>query len=229
MQDYPKLLLQASKTIPVNRDCLVVTLPRFMAWSPVKNDYVRAAALKARTGFEESPRSGEADVQELFRKQIMSVNDCPCCKGEGERNVVIEERAHVCLWPCCGCTVEAIHRHFGKNVVIRKGSVLIVRCKNWHLDNVEIDGCCVIGEEQVGNDASVSLRHVSIHNKGWSYVDIDKEDATIPIIYRMRGYRVEKKEQCVFSVAKPGSYVVENREFDGAVECVLGESDCRVC
>ena len=95
MQDYPKLLLQASKTIPVNRDCLVVTLPRFMAWSPVKNDYVRAAALKARTGFEESPRSGEADVQELFRKQIMSVNDCPCCKGEGERNVVIEEGAHV--------------------------------------------------------------------------------------------------------------------------------------
>ena len=60
-------------------------------------------------------------------------------------------------------------------------------------------------------------------------MDIDKEDATIPIIYRMRGYRVEKKEQCVFSVAKPGSYVVENREFDGAVECVLGESDCRVC
>ena len=75
MQDYPKLLLEASREMPVNRDCLVVTLPRFMAWSPVKNDYARAAALKAKTGFEESPRSGEADVQELFKRQILSLND----------------------------------------------------------------------------------------------------------------------------------------------------------
>ena len=71
MQDYPKLLLQASKEIEVNRTGLVVTFPRFMAWSPVKNDYQRAALLKAKTGFEESPRSGEADILALFRKDIL--------------------------------------------------------------------------------------------------------------------------------------------------------------
>lgn len=228
MQDYPKLLLEASREMPVNRDCLVVTLPRFMAWSPVKNDYARAAALKAKTGFEESPRSGEADVQELFKRQILSLNDCPVCRQEGRR-VVIEEDAHVCLWPCTGCTVEEIHGHFGKNVVIRKGSAFIVRCANWFLEDVEIDGCCVLGEEEEGEDVSLTLRHVVVRNKGWKYVPIDVNDERIPIVYRMRGYVVEKSEQCVFSASKPGIYAVEDKMFEGSACIRLGNESCCVC
>ena len=37
----------------------------------------------------------------------------------------IEEGAHICLWPECGVTTEELHKHIGKNVVIKKGSVLI--------------------------------------------------------------------------------------------------------
>ena len=167
-------------------------------------------------------------MQELFKRQILSLNDCPVCKEEGRR-VVIEEDAHVCLWPCTGCTVEEIHGHFGKNVVIRKGSVFIVRCANWFLEDVEIDGCCVLGEEEEGEDVSLTLRHVVIRNKGWKYVPIDVNDERIPIVYRMRGYVVEKSEQCVFSASKPGIYAVEDKTFEGSACIRLGNESCCVC
>ena len=121
MQDYPKLLLQASKEMEVNRTCLVVTFPRFMAWSPVKNDYQRAAMLKAKTGFEESPRSGEADILALFRKQLLTLNECVECNPQKEPRIVIEDGAYVCLWPEAGVCTEELHRHIG-------GSRCIVLC-----------------------------------------------------------------------------------------------------
>ena len=227
MQDYPKLLLETKKEESVNSTCLVVTFPRFMAWSPVKNDYTRAAMLKEKTGFEESPRSGEADIMELFRKQILSVNDCPCCSQSGPRNVVIEEGAHICLWPESGTTTEEIHSHIGSNVVIKKGSVVVIRCQNWYLDNVEIDGCLVLGDPDISTQDAINrtltIRNVKIHNKGWHYVTIDPKDMSFDIVYRMRGYVVNREEQCVVSIQAPNAYSIENLNLTGSQRIVLKE------
>lgn len=214
MQDYPKLLLQASKEIPVNRTCLVVTFPRFMAWSPVKNDYERAAQLKAKTGFEESPRSGEADILALFRRQLLTLNECVACNPQGEKRIDIEDGAYVCLWPEAGVCTEELHGHIGRNVVIKKGSVLVIKTPHWFIDHFTLDGCCVIEDDASVNgqktDAAVELVNVTVQNKGWHYVDIDKNDMSIGIVVRMRGYDVKREEQCVIRVNAPGTHRLEN-------------------
>ena len=214
MQDYPKLLLQASKEMEVNRTCLVVTFPRFMAWSPVKNDYQRAALLKAKTGFEESPRSGEADILALFRKQLLTLNECVECNPQKEPRIVIEDGAYVCLWPEAGVCTEELHRHIGKNVVIKKGSVLVIKTPNWFIDDFTLDGCCVIEDDCSVNgkktEAALELKGVVVQNKGWHYFDIDKDDMSIGIVVRMRGYDVKREEQCVIRVNAPGKHRLEN-------------------
>lgn len=76
---------------------------------------------------------------------------------------------------------------------------------------------------------SLTFRHVVIRNKGWKYVPIDVNDERIPIVYRMRGYVVEKSEQCVFSASKPGIYAVEDKTFEGSACIRLGNESCCVC
>ena len=231
MQDYPKLLLKTKQDqqqhdhSTINTTCLVATFPRFMAWSPVKNDYARAKLLFEKTGFEESPRSGEADIQELHRQQLLSVNSCPSCNPEGKTRIEIEEGAHICLWPEAGVTTEELHRHIGENVVIRKGSVLIIRCRNWFLDSVIIDGCCILGDEDLCNKnairGSIVLRNVQIQNKGWHYDPIDPMDPKVGIIYRMRGYVVRREEQFSVTLKTAECYVIENKDFNGIVNLDL--------
>lgn len=224
MQDYPKLLLKVKKSVPVKDTCLVVTFPRFMAWSPVKNDYERAAILKQKTGFEESPRSGEADIQELFRKQLLSVNDCPICNKNQDRHIVIEEGCHICLWPEAGMTTEELHSHLGMNVVIKKGSVLIIKCRNWYLENVTVDGCMIIDGDDVNDDASVRICNCTVSNKGWRYVPIDKNDMSYDIVYRMRGYIVEREESLLIDMQSSGVFEVRDHVFNGNEKVILKSS-----
>lgn len=222
MQDYPKLLFETKKELDVNSTCMVVTFPRFMAWSPVKNDYQRAALLKSKTGFEESPRSGEADIMEFFRKQLVSVNDCPLCNPFKEERIQIEEGAHICLWPEAGVRTEELHGHIGKNVIIKKGSVLVIRCNNWYLDHLTLDGCLILGSEFVSeNKGKVLLRNITVHNKGWHYVDIDKNDDAIDIVYRMRGYVVRREESFTIDLQSSGEFVVENQVLNGNGQMIL--------
>ena len=216
MQDYPKLLLQASKEQQnINTTCLVVTFPRFMAWSPVKNDYNRAKALFDKTGYEESPRSGEHDILDLFKQQLLSVNSCPVCNHDHKQRIQIEEGAFICLYPEAGITVEEIHKHIGMNVVIKKNSVVIIKSRNWFLQNCEIDGCLIIQHEDEENDQSgmVMINNCKIQNKSWSYYPIDKDNEDIDIVYRMRGYMVNREESLVINVKSNGNNLLENRDF----------------
>lgn len=224
MQDYPKLLLSTSHCEKINTTCLVVTIPRFMAWSPVKNDAVRAALLREKTGFEESPRSGEVDVWTLFRKELNSMNDCPCCNADRHKHIDVDEGAFVSLWPEAGATTEELHHHLGDGVHIRKGSVVIIRSRNWFLENVDIDGCCILGEDGLDEETqkgSLHLRNVKIQNKGWKYVPVDSNDMSVDVVYRMRGYTVERQEQCVFSLKAKGEYVIDSKEYLGTETVVL--------
>ena len=96
MQDYPKLMLAHGIG---NKTHQIVVYPRFMTWSPVKNSPARAKELREKTGHEESPRSGEVDQLELYRRLLLSRNDCPVCNPERKRCVTIEEGAMVVLDP----------------------------------------------------------------------------------------------------------------------------------
>lgn len=219
MQDYPKLAFEAQKQIQVNPTFLVVTFPRFMAWSPVKNDYQRAAILYEKTGFEESPRSGEADILSFFKQQMMSVNTCPVCNPEGKQRILIEEGAYVCLWPEAGVTCEELHNHIGENVVIKKGSVVVIRCRNWFLTNVIVEGCLILGEEgnllNADSESSITLSNVHVKNQGWRYEMINPEDLEYSVIYRMRGYYVKRNESLLINIKSKGQCCIQKRDFVG--------------
>ena len=61
MQDYPWLLRRRRE-----KDAhLVVTYPRFLAMSPVKNSLTQGWKLEKITGFAESASSGERDLLAL--------------------------------------------------------------------------------------------------------------------------------------------------------------------
>ena len=199
MQDYPKLMLEHAIA---NNTHQIVVYPRFMTWSPVKNSPARARELLKKTGHEESPRSGEADQLELYRRLLLSRNDCPTCNPERRHCVTIEEGAKVVLDPESGCVTEEIHRHVGEGVVLKAGSVLIVKSRTWYIENTVIDGCLIIGER------GAVLKGSTIKNEGWRFKEIDENDETIPVVIRMRGYMVEKKEKCVLNGATiEGSYL----------------------
>ena len=106
------------------------------------------------------------------------------------------------LDPESGCVTEEIHRHVGEGVVLKAGSVLIVKSRTWYIENTVIDGCLIIGER------GAVLKGSTIKNEGWRFKEIDENDETIPVVIRMRGYVVEKKEKCVLNGATiEGSYL----------------------
>ena len=215
MQDYPKLLLQYPDA-GIRGNHAIVSYPRFLAWSPVKNAPARAKEQEAKTGNPESAASGEADQLRLYRELLLSVNTCPVCNPAGEQRVIMEDGAYVVFSAECGCTTEEIHQHIGKDVVLKAGSILIVNCRNWKLDNVVVDGVLRLNGSET---SEVYLKNVVMNNKGWHYVFISHNDANYSVIFQMRGHIVERIEQCVLSVNAPGMCVIENEHFTSS--CVI--------
>ena len=200
MQDYPKLMLQYAVR---NNTHIVVVYPRFLTWSPVKNCAARAREMEAKTGHAESPRSGEMDQLELYKRLLLSRNDCPVCNAQREHCVTVEEGAMVVLDPESGCLTEEIHRHLGTGVVLKAGSVLIVKARNWYIEKTVIDGCLVIE----GN--GVQLIGSTVQNEGWRFEPIDENDETYPAVIRMRGYKVVKLQTCLINGARINNSVLK--------------------
>lgn len=197
MQDYP-WLLRSSRAEEDSH--LVVTYPRFMAMSPVKNSLSHGRELEKVTGYAESAASGERDLLSLYARLLTSVNTCPRCNAQREQRITVEEGAFVVLWPEAGCTVEEIHRHIGKDVVLKRGSVLIVQCRNWFLDHLTLEGTLTLREEGAdSNSPTIRVQNCVIRNKGWSYHPISPDDESISQIYRIRGYVVDRKEEWVIN------------------------------
>lgn len=209
MQDYPKLLhtiksnhnynYNHNHNLDMDDNHLVLTYPRYMAWSPVKNSLERGVEAEKKTGHAESAASGERDLLDLYKILLTSANTCPVCNPTKEVRVTIEEGGYVILWPTAGATTEELHRHLGTNVVVKKGGVLIVKARNWYLDDVVIEGTLILedidptAEEQ----GTIELHHCHVKNEGWRYQSIDPVDPSISPIYAMRGYIVERKGQWI--------------------------------
>ena len=196
MQDYPWLLRRRRE-----KDAhLVVTYPRFLAMSPVKNSLAQGRKLEKITGFAESAASGERDLLALYARMLTSVNTCPRCNAQQERRITVEEGAFVVLWPDAGCTVEEIHKHIGRDVVLKRGSVLIVQCCNWFLDHMTLEGPLRLRDDDTDpNGPVIRVTNCVIRNRGWSYYPISPEDESIPQVYRIRGYMVHRKEERVWT------------------------------
>lgn len=208
MQDYPKLMMSNSFSVE-NRSHVIVTYPRFLAWSPVKNSPARGRELLAKTGHEETARSGENDQISLYKRILESRNECPMCNGSRKEYVKVEEGGVVILGAESGSTTEEVHQHLGEGVVVKKGGVLIVKSRKWSMKNVTIDGCCVLEGE------NVVMENVVVKNRGWHYEDIREDDPNYSIVFQIRGRIVVREEQCEIKC----STEIRDRVLEG-VQCI---------
>ena len=198
MQDYPKLLHTLKHILQVDTSHLVITYPRSMAWSPVKNSLERGREMEEKTGHAESAASGERDLLELYKMMMTSVNTCPVCNPTHEMRVVVEDGAYVVFWPEAGATTEEIHHHVGGNVVIKSGSVVIVKTRNWYLENVTVKGTLILEDENptAEEQGTIKLCNCQISNQGWKYIPIDCFNEDVSSSFTIRGYAVERKGEC---------------------------------
>lgn len=209
MQDYPKLMHKYREALKITDSHLVITYPREIAWSPVKNSLERGHELEKKTGHAESAASGERDLLRTYRMLFTSVNECPVCNPSGRSRVTMEDESYVVLGPEAGCTTEEIHSHLGSGIVLKKGSVLVINCRNWYLDNVTVDGTLILDDDsgQEFHSSRIELRNCLVQNKGWSYKAINPEDNCYSPIYQMRGFIVEKSESCSLYCGKNGDCI----------------------
>ena len=215
MQDYPKLMRQYQDSLKIENSHLVITYPREIAWSPVKNSLARGHELEKKTGHAESAASGEHDLLNTYRLLMVSVNSCPVCNPSNTKRVIVEEGAYVIFGPEAGCTTEEIHSHIGSDIVLKKGSVLIVNCRNWYLDKVTVDGTLIL-EDDSGEEiqtARIELHNCIVQNRGWSYKTIDPADSSYSPIYQMRGFIVEKSEAYTLHCGKSGDCIICDRSL----------------
>ena len=120
MQDYPKLMRVYRESLKITNSHLIITYPREIAWSPVKNSLSRGRELEKKTGHAESAASGEHDLLNTYRLLLMSVNECPVCNPSHVPRVTVEEGAYVVFGPEAGCTTEEIHSHLGSDILLKK-------------------------------------------------------------------------------------------------------------
>ena len=118
--------------------------------------------------------------------------------------MTMEDESYVVLGPEAGCTTEEIHSHLGSGIVLKKGSVLVINCRNWYLDNVTVDGTLILDDDsgQEFHSSRIELRNCLVQNKGWSYKTINPEDNCYSPIYQMRGSLWKRVNHVLFIVEK---------------------------
>lgn len=54
------------------------------------------------------------------------------------------------------------------------------------------------------------LSSVRVQNRGWTFKSLDYKDTTYPEVSRIRGFELEKLEQCSVAFDQPGSCLIQN-------------------
>ena len=199
MQDFPRLYKGAEKVgfTSLNR-------PAVRQYSPVKNN-VGDAAKKQASGLEPAcAAAGEFDVYRF---------NCDYLRAHGAGMAIGEDHEASFLGIQCKIPPAAsLSAQFmlarGTNVVggsLAPGSALVVKGEGAvHLNNVHVDGALVV-EACAG--ATVTLENIRVSNAGWSFVALtpeEQEAATEEI--GIRGFRVERTAQTVWSHTEPGEF-----------------------
>jgi hypothetical protein len=54
------------------------------------------------------------------------------------------------------------------------------------------------------------LSSVRVRNRGWSFKPLDYKDTSYPEVSRIRGFELEKLEQCSVAFDQPGLCLIQN-------------------
>ncbi|TYG98423.1 hypothetical protein ES288_A10G116600v1 [Gossypium darwinii] len=135
-------------------------------------DYPKTLPPSARVGFTAGVQV-EDPVQQVFNNQE------------------VEVWPRVTWKPKWGITFAEIQSKVGGGCFISQKSTMALKGRHIFLENLTLDGTLIINSS---DDAKVKVGG-SIKNKGWLIERIDYKDITFPEELRIRGFKIEKKEQ----------------------------------
>eukprot|EP00754_Rhynchopus_humris_P040033 Rhum_TRINITY_DN23090_c0_g1::Rhum_TRINITY_DN23090_c0_g1_i1::g.177091::m.177091/K12447/USP; UDP-sugar pyrophosphorylase len=203
MQDYPKTLS--------DEDASAVgftTFERLMAFSPVKNNVVDAAA-KAAGGLDaHSAASAEAD---FYESQCQKLSLCGASIEKAASpttylGVPVTWSPRVFLHPSFAPTQAALAEKVTpptpSSITLSARSTLVVEGKDVVIKSLHLDGALII---KAADGVRVVIDGLRVVNKGWEFVD-SAPDA--PEHVAIRGYTVRKHEERSLVYNTPGEYTV---------------------
>lgn len=207
MQDYPKLLESGSKVG-------FTQLERWISFSAVKNNVVDAAKKAQSTGFPESASSGESDIYYFNRRVAVSagVHIQPDGVAQDFAGIPVQMGARLVFSPFFGLSIKDIQSRFKteekkNNINISNQSTLVIDGQGQvTFENLDLDGALVI---KTVAGANVHVKKLRVHNAGWHFSPVQQDDASVAEKYKIRGYKLEQKEQRELVFNQAGEFTVD--------------------
>ncbi|KAG0569063.1 hypothetical protein KC19_6G063000 [Ceratodon purpureus] len=200
MQDYPRTLSPSAKVG-------FSVLDTWLAYAPVKNNPEDAAKIPEGNP-KHSPTSGEMAIYKahclMLRKAGAQIEDP---KQEVFNGQSVEVWPRVIWSPKWALTFADVCKNLSGQLQISQRSTLVLNGAHIQLEDVTVDGTlllCGIPESEA------KLSNVRVQNKGWSFKSVDYKDTTYPEVTRIRGFELEKLEQCSIAFDQPGSCLIQN-------------------
>ncbi|KAK9072628.1 hypothetical protein SSX86_009063 [Deinandra increscens subsp. villosa] len=201
MQDYPKTLP------PSARVGFTVTDP-WLAYAPVKNNPEDAAKVPKGNPYH-SATSGETAVYRsnsmILRKAGVKIDD-PVSEVFNGQEVEVWPRV---VWnPKWAVTFADVKSKVSGSNFVSQKSTLVIKGSNVTIQDLSLDGTLVINSV---DDAEVIVQG-SVQNNGWAIESIDKDNTALPEEVRIRGFKINKREQLERSYNEPGKYSLNPRD-----------------
>ncbi|XP_012476781.1 UDP-sugar pyrophosphorylase [Gossypium raimondii] len=198
MQDYPK-------TLPPSARVGFTVMDTWLAYAPVKNNPEDAAKVPKGNPYH-SATSGEMAIycanSLILKKAGVQVEDPVQQVFNGQE---VEVWPRVTWKPKWGITFAEIKSKVSGSCSISQRSTMALKGRDIFLENLTLDGALIINSTD-GAEVKVGG---SIKNKGWLIEGVDYKDTAFPEELRIRGFRMEKKEQLEETYSQPGKYTLK--------------------
>jgi len=200
MQDYPKLL---GADIPVG----ITQGERFYCLEPVKNNIQDAKAKQRKNGIAESAATGEFAIYKVNRRYLEEAGvKFDSDEKQSYSGISVPYSTRVVLFPAFGVTLKEVKDHIHGEVDVTAESTLILD-GDIDIYNLQLDGALLV---KACPGAKVTIKNLTVKNKGIFFKSIDPEDDKIPEKYRIRGYTPKRRDILELKFVVPGQYVVDD-------------------
>jgi len=200
MQDYPKLL---APDIAVG----VTQGERFYCLEPVKNNIRDAKVKQSKTGSGECGASGEFAIYKANRRYLEEAGvKFDADEKQDYSGISVPYNTRVVLLPAFGVTLKEVKDKIHGEVQVTADSTLIL---NGDIDiyNLKLDGALLV---EACPGAKVTIKNLTVKNKGIYFMAIDPDDEKVPEKYRIRGYIPKRRDVLELKFPVPGQYVVDD-------------------
>eukprot|EP00898_Chlorokybus_atmophyticus_P004496 jgi/Chlat1/5047/Chrsp33S05056 len=201
MQDYPKSLGPEAKVG-------FTVLDVWVAYSPVKNNPADAAAKASSNQATHSATSGEMDQYAANSKILAMAGasiDAP--KKATYNGIEVEVYPRILLSPDFGITFKDIKSKVvgGSKVKVSQKSVLVIEGEDIYLEDMNVDGALIL---KAAPGAKVHVAGLNVSNGSFEFVPVDFNDESQPEEFRVRGFKVARKENEEKTFDQPGEYTL---------------------